>query len=424
MQKPSKLAQTPQIRFAGFTKPWEIRKFSDTFVFLQNNNLSRAELTDLNGKIINIHYGDILIKYAAILNIKKNDLTYVLDNSIIKKYQSSTLQNGDIIIADAAEDQSVGKCSEITGLTNEIVLSGLHTIPCRPNEKYAKGFLGHYMNSNSYHDQLLPLLQGTKVSSISKSALQNTDIIYPTNQAEQQKIGELFANLDNLITLHQSKFEKLQKIKKSCLQNLFPQNNQNTPKIRFKNFSDEWVENKLGETVERYYDETAIPKNGYERLGIRSHGKGTFHTKILKGQELETGKMFRVKKDNLIVNITFAWEHAVAITDDLDDGKLVSHRFPQFSMKENMISKFLKYLILDKKFKYHLWLSSPGGAGRNRVLKIDAMLDYSLNIPKSTQEQEKIGAFFSKLDKLITLHQSKFEKLQKIKKSCLQNMFV
>ena len=214
MQKPSKLAQTPQIRFAGFTKPWEIRKFSDTFVFLQNNNLSRAELTDLNGKIINIHYGDILIKYAAILNIKKNDLTYVLDNSIIKKYQSSTLQNGDIIIADAAEDQSVGKCSEITGLTNEIVLSGLHTIPCRPNEKYAKGFLGHYMNSNSYHDQLLPLLQGTKVSSISKSALQNTDIIYPTNQAEQQKIGELFANLDNLITLHQRKCESLKKSKK------------------------------------------------------------------------------------------------------------------------------------------------------------------------------------------------------------------
>ena len=77
------------------------------------------------------------------------------------------------------------------------------------------------MNSNVYHDQLLPLLQGTKVLSISKSALQNTDIIYPSNLAEQRKISDFFSKLDKLISLHQSKFEKLQKIKKSCLQNMF-----------------------------------------------------------------------------------------------------------------------------------------------------------------------------------------------------------
>ena len=218
---PQNNQNTPKIRFTSFSKPWETRKFSDTFIFLQNNSLSRAELSNLDGEIINIHYGDILIKYTEILNIKTNDLTYILDNSIIKKYQASTLQNGDIIIADAAEDQTVGKCSEITGLTNEVVLSGLHTIPCRPNEKHANGFLGYYMNSNVYHDQLLPLLQGTKVLSISKSALQNTDIIYPSNLAEQRKISDFFSKLDKLISLHQSKFEKLQKIKKSCLQNMF-----------------------------------------------------------------------------------------------------------------------------------------------------------------------------------------------------------
>ena len=218
---PQNNQNTPKIRFTSFSKSWETRKFSDTFIFLQNNSLSRAELSNLDGEIINIHYGDILIKYTEILNIKTNDLTYILDNSIIKKYQASTLQNGDIIIADAAEDQTVGKCSEITGLTNEVVLSGLHTIPCRPNEKHANGFLGYYMNSNVYHNQLLPLLQGTKVLSISKSALQNTDIIYPSNLAEQCKISDFFSKLDKLILLHQSKFEKLQKIKKSCLQNMF-----------------------------------------------------------------------------------------------------------------------------------------------------------------------------------------------------------
>ena len=143
------------------------------------------------------------MKYGEVLDVKKDGLTYLLDASIVKKYQASLLHNGDLIIADAAEDETVGKCSEIVGLTDEIVLSGLHTIPCRPKEKYAEGFLGYYMNSNAYHDQLLPLLQGTKVSSISKSAIQDTDIIYPKSEIEQEQIGTYFRNLGHLITLHQ-----------------------------------------------------------------------------------------------------------------------------------------------------------------------------------------------------------------------------
>ena len=87
-------------------------------------------------------------------------------SSLVDKYQASLLQNGDIIIADAAEDETVGKCSEIAGLTTEKVLSGLHTIPCRPVMKFSEGYLGYCMNSEAYHDQLLPLIQGTKISSI------------------------------------------------------------------------------------------------------------------------------------------------------------------------------------------------------------------------------------------------------------------
>ena len=148
------------------------------------------------------------------------------------------------------------------------------------------------------------------------------------------------------------------------------------------------------------------PTEGYTRLGIRSHAKGTFHSYVEKGKELETAKMFRVASDKFIVNITFGWEHAVAITDENDAGKLVSHRFPQYSFNAGMIPKFFRYLILDKKFKHHLELSSPGGAGRNRVLKLSDMLEYKMNFP-CEEEQRKIAAYFDDLDHLITLHQRK-----------------
>ena len=164
------------------------------------------------------------------------------------------------------------------------------------------------------------------------------------------------------------------------------------------------------------------PTEGYTRLGIRSHAKGTFHSYVEKGKELETAKMFRVASDKFIVNITFGWEHAVAITDENDAGKLVSHRFPQYSFNAGMIPKFFRYLILDKKFKHHLELSSPGGAGRNRVLKLSDMLEYKMNFP-CEEEQRKIAAYFDDLDHLITLHQRKCDEVKSLKKYMLQKMF-
>ena len=210
----------PEIRFSGFTDDWEQRKFNVVFDFLQNNSLSRAELAT-DGEVMNVHYGDILVKYGEVLDIAKDELTYLMDSSLVKKYQASLLRNGDVIIADAAEDETVGKCSEIAGLSGDTVLSGLHTIPCRPTMNFAEGYLGYYMNSGAYHDQLLPLIQGTKISSISKSAIQDTEIAYPKSKDEQAQIGTYFKNLDHLITLHQHKCEELQNIKKYMLQNMF-----------------------------------------------------------------------------------------------------------------------------------------------------------------------------------------------------------
>ena len=176
------------------------------------------------------------------------------------------------------------------------------------------------------------------------------------------------------------------------------------PAIRFKGFSDAWEQRKFGEITSKYEDPVPTPHDGYYRLGIRSHAKGTFHSYVAKGQELETAQMHRVAAGNFIVNITFGWEHAVAITDKNDAGKLVSHRFPQFSFAEGMVPEFFRYVIVDEKFRHHLWLASPGGAGRNRVLKLDEMLNYLMRFP-SRDEQIKIAEFFRHLDNLITLHQ-------------------
>ena len=194
------------------------------------------------------------------------------------------------------------------------------------------------------------------------------------------------------------------------------------PAIRFKGFSDAWEQRKFGEITSKYENPVPTPHDGYYRLGIRSHAKGTFHSYVAKGQELETAQMHRVAAGNFIVNITFGWEHAVAITDKNDAGKLVSHRFPQFSFAEGMVPEFFRYVIVDEKFRHHLWLASPGGAGRNRVLKLDEMLNYLMRFP-SRDEQIKIAEFFRHLDNLITLHQRKFEKLTNVKKSMLEKMF-
>ena len=194
------------------------------------------------------------------------------------------------------------------------------------------------------------------------------------------------------------------------------------PKVRFKGYEDAWEQRKLGEFVEKYEDPVETPTDGYMRLGIRSHAKGTFYSYVEAGKELETDKMFRVAANNFIVNITFGWEHAVAITDENDAGKLVSHRFPQYSFNEGMVPKFFKYLILDENFKHHLELSSPGGAGRNRVLKLSDMLEYEMIFP-SEEEQQKIASYFDYLDHLITLHQRKYEQAKKYKKYMLQKMF-
>ncbi|WP_269800599.1 restriction endonuclease subunit S [Macrococcoides caseolyticum] len=212
----------PQVRFSGFNQDWEQRELGEVVDFsIKTNSLSRANLSQDSGEIKNIHYGDILVKFNSVLDLKTEKLPFInSEYSTLDKFQF--LKDGDLVFADAAEDNSVGKCIEVRGVLDDKVTSGLHTIAGTPKMNFASFYLGYYLNSNNYHDKILPLIQGTKVSSISKNNLSKSIINYPKNFEEQQKIGKLFIEIDQTITLLQKELEMNNQIKKGFLQKLFP----------------------------------------------------------------------------------------------------------------------------------------------------------------------------------------------------------
>ena len=190
-------------KLKNLSDTWEQRKFDEVFdCTIPNNTLSRAELNYESGSVRNIHYGDILIKYGSVVDVQNDEIPFATGKSS-DDFKGALLRDGDIIIADTAEDETTGKACEIGNSQGLDVVSGLHTMVCRPRNKMALGYLGYYLNSDAYHHQLLPLMQGIKVLSLSRTNVQKTMVCYPKSKAEQQLIADCFRNLDNLITLHQ-----------------------------------------------------------------------------------------------------------------------------------------------------------------------------------------------------------------------------
>lgn len=196
----------------------------------------------------------------------------------------------------------------------------------------------------------------------------------------------------------------------------------NVPKLRFKEFTDEWKQTPLKNIIYSNIIEAPKPTTDYIRLGIRSHCKGTFHELVKIENILSADKMYIVPKNNLILNITFAWEQAIAITDDNDEGKYISNRFPTFAFKDNQLPTFYKYIIPQKRLKYDLNVASPGGAGRNRVLNKKLFLSIPVNIPL-LKEQNKIANFLTTVDKKITNLENTIISLENQKKGLLQQIF-
>ena len=199
------ISLTAQLIHPFYTSSWEQRKFDEVFdCTVPNNTLSRAELSYDEGTVLNVHYGDVLIKYGSVLDVQKDDIPRI-PHRCREDFNGALLQDGDVIIADTAEDETTGKACEIGNLQGSAIVSGLHTMVCRPRNRMALGYLGYYLNSNAYHHQLLPLMQGIKVLSLSRSNIQKTSVSYPIAVKEQQLIAYYFSQLDNLITLHQRK---------------------------------------------------------------------------------------------------------------------------------------------------------------------------------------------------------------------------
>ena len=388
------MGNTPNIRFKGFTDDWEQRKLGEILIGLQNNTLSRADLSNETGVAKNVHYGDVLIKFGEVLDVSKEKLPMISDESILSKYKSSFLQNGDVIVADTAEDSTVGKCSEIAGLNDEIVLSGLHTIPYRPIEKFASGYLGYYLNSSAYHNQLIPLMQGIKVTAISKSAMQDTDIVYPKSMEEQGKIGDYFQLLDNLITLHQRKCDETKKLKKFMLQKMFPKKDAKKPEIRFAGFTDDWEQRKLGDTVQ-----------------------------ITMGQSPDGSTYSETPSDYILVqgnaDLKDGWVSPRVWTSQMtkkaDAGDLImSVRAPAGAMGKTAYNAVIGrgvaaikgnefiYQSLVKMDSNGYWKKLSNGS-TFESLNSNNIKDAEIFVP-CDEEQQKIGQYFSNLDNLITLH--------------------
>ncbi len=417
--------KSPEIRFEGFSDDWEQREFTDMLnTNISTNSLSRDMLTDEITTIKNIHYGDILVKYNEMVSAKFDKIPHIIADDKYK-YRDSFLQNGDVIFADAAEDETAGKVSEIVDISDELVVSGLHTIVARPIEKVASRYLGYYLNSKAYHNQLLPLMQGTKVMSISKSTLQKTNLNIAKEIQEQTAIGTFFSILDNLITCHQSELDKIKQIKKSMLQKMFPKNENEVPKVRFKDFAGDWKRCELKEITD-VRDGTHASPEYYEKghaLVTSKNVSGGFinynNIQYISDVDFqEINKRSKVDVNDVLMGMIGTVGNIALIRKE-----------PDFAIKNVALIKDTKQV--DYLYIYHYLqstnvekqLSCNMDGGTQKFIALGKIRKLDILLP-SKKEQMKLGMYFETLDNLITCHQRELDLLNKIKKALLQQMFI
>ena len=361
----------------------------EVLVSLQNNTLSRADLSNETGIAKNVHYGDVLIKFGEVLDVSEEKLPMISDKSVLTKYKASFLQNGDVIVADTAEDSTVGKCSEIAGLNDEVVLSGLHTIPYRPIEKFASGYLGYYLNSSAYHKQLIPLMQGIKVTSISKSAMQNTEIVYPKSVEEQGKIGNYFQSLDHLITLHQRKIY-----------------------IFIKKMPIDWEQRKFSELYKKV-NEKNIFRFGVDKIISVANMYFKEDVKKPNDEYMRTYNIMRLGDIAFEGNKSKNFSHGRFVENTIGDG-IVSHVFDVFRPVMDYDLLFWKYLINNENVMGRIMTRCTKASTMMTNLVAKDFLNENILVP-TIEEQHKIGTYIDKLDHLITLHHRKCIILRKMK---------
>ena len=365
-----------------------------------NNTLSRAELSYDEGTVLNVHYGDVLIKYGSVLDVQKDDIPRI-PHRCREDFNGALLQDGDVIIADTAEDETTGKACEIGNLQGSAIVSGLHTMVCRPRNRMALGYLGYYLNSNAYHHQLLPLMQGIKVLSLSRSNIQKTSVSYPIAVKEQQLIAYYFSQLDNLITLHQRK----------CI--FFTgRAGRLISTVNKKRITSSWEQRKLGDMM-NVTSVKRIHQSDWTDSGVR----------FLRARDIVAAAKNEEPDDYLYISKEKYEEYStlsgkVGVSDLLVTGVgtigvpyLVRNLEPLY-FKDGNIIWFQNLDKIDGKFLFYSFsaeqiqgfINESAGIGTVGTYTIESGKKTPISLPNQI-EQAKVGEFFQQLDNLITLHQ-------------------
>ncbi len=402
------MSNVPKLRFGEFNGDWEEKLLGKIAIFSKGKGISKADIVE-NGSTECIRYGELYTQYNELIqnvisktNINKKDL-------VLSEY-------GDIIIPASGETQ-IDIATASCLLKDNIALGGdLNIIKTKEDGV----FLSYYLN-NAKKFNIARLSQGVSVVHLYSSQLKTLELNLPTKQ-EQEKIASFLTSVDTKIEQLTKKESLLQEYKKAVMQKIFNQ------EIRFKDDDGsefcEWEEKKLEDFLNLTLREIPKPNENYLAIGIRSHCKGTFQKPDSEPEKIAMDKLYVVKENDLIVNITFAWESAIAIVKKEDEDGLVSHRFPTYTFNKDLaIVEFFRYVIIQKKFRLMLDLISPGGAGRNRVMSKKDFLKLKWELP-CVQEQTKIANFLSSIDTKIEQVQKQLESSKEFKKALLQQMFV
>ncbi len=404
----------PRIRFEGFTDAWEQRKLSDVADFSKGNGYSKGDLCTVGTPII--LYGRLYTKYETVIK--------EVDTFVMPKEGSVYSKGGEVIVP--ASGETAEDIARAATVENAGILLGGDLNVVTPNKDINSGFLALSISNGGPQKELAKKAQGKSVVHIHNEEIKGLDIAFPERE-EQDKISAYFSDLDHLITLHQRKYDKLQKIKKSMLQKMFPQNGSLFPEIRFEGFTDAWEQRKLSDVAD------FSKGNGYSKGDLCTVGTpiilyGRLYTKyetVIK--EVDTfvmpkeGSVYS-KGGEVIVPASGETAEDIARAATVENaGILLGGDLNVVTPNKDINSGFLALSISNGGPQKELAKKAQGKS----VVHIHNEEIKGLDIAfPEREEQDKISAYFSDLDHLITLHQRKLDKLKSIKKSMLEKMFV
>lgn len=378
---------------------WEIRKLGSIFKFIPNNTISRDNLVN-QGTVMNVHYGDILIKYGSILDIKNNDIPFINDSIISNSKFNEFAKDGDILIADTAEDEMVCKATELYNIENRKLVSGLHTMWIRPIIEFKPKYLGYFFNSTFYHNQILPLIQGTKVCSVSKGAIKDTYVSIPLEN-EQNKIASALTSIDNLLLSLDKLIEKKRLIKQGAMQELL------TGKKRLPGFAGEWVEKRLGELTKICTGK----RNGDES---RVFGKYPFFVRSQKVYRIDS---FSFDGEAILV----PGEGGIGDIFHYINGKFDYHQrvYKISNFNPSIIAMYVYYFM---KFYFKEYALAQSVKATVESLRLPTFENFIIRYPNNVQEQKSIAKVLSSMDKEIESLEGKKAKYEQIKQGMMQQL--